>query len=85
MLHNAVSDLASRARRYPLVRFCKSQRCRLSQKLVGQHPKPFNNFCEIGYAPLVLNTEIFKYLYPHSYPFLDFHKCLPAPFCEDKH
>ena len=36
-------ELASNAQRYPLV-----------QKLVGQHPKPFNNFKEIGCAPLVL-------------------------------
>ena len=36
-------ELASNARRYPLV-----------QKLVGQHPKPFSNFKEIGCAPLVL-------------------------------
>ena len=25
-----------------------------SKNLVGQHPKPFNNFGEIGYAPLAL-------------------------------
>ena len=37
--------IASKSGEYPLV-----------QKLVGQHPKPFNNFKEIGCAPLVLNN-----------------------------
>ena len=40
-------ELASNARRYPLV-----------QKLVGQHPKPFNNFGEIGCAPAELNINL---------------------------
>lgn len=63
-VHSAISDLASRARQYPLCilaimlktylasnarvdthrAFCKFQPCCLLQKLVGQHPKPFNNF-----------------------------------------
>ena len=36
-------ELANTARRYPLV-----------QKLVGQHPKPFDNAGEIGCAPMAL-------------------------------
>ena len=31
----------------------------LAAELVGQHPKPFNNFREIGYAPLVLIIILF--------------------------
>ena len=32
----------------------RMQCIRVLQNLVGQHPKPFNNFREIGYAPVVL-------------------------------
>lgn len=32
------------------------------QKLVGQHPKPFNNFGEIGCALVVLNTYYFPFI-----------------------
>ena len=44
-----VTDPASNAQRYPLVRLQTQHRRRL-QTLVGKHPKPFNNFKEIGYA-----------------------------------
>ena len=77
-VHSAISDLASRARQYPLCilaimlktylasnahvdthrAFCKFQPCCLLQKLVGQHPKPFNNFFKIGYAPTELNITL---------------------------
>ena len=32
----------------------------LMQNLVGKHPKPFNNFKEIGYAPRVLNLMLYR-------------------------
>ena len=35
--------------------FCEIQPYCLLQKLVGQHPKPFNNFFKTGYAPAELN------------------------------
>ena len=43
------SYLASNAPRYP--------QCEICDFLVGQHPEPFNNFEEIGYAPLVLKDR----------------------------
>jgi hypothetical protein len=38
--------------------FCKFQPCCLLQKLVGQHPKPFNDFFKIGYAPVELKITL---------------------------
>ena len=56
------SSVASRARRYPLCIFAvmlkhtwqAMHRGTHSCVLVGKHPKPFNNFVEIGYAPMEL-------------------------------
>ena len=38
--------------------FLQIQRCCLLQKLVGEHPKPFNDFLKIGYAPTELNVSL---------------------------
>jgi hypothetical protein len=45
------TTFASRARRYPPAQFDQERRCAPGQILVGEHPKPWNNFCEIGCAP----------------------------------
>ena len=50
--------LASNARVDTHRAFCKFQRCCLLQKLVGQHPKPFNDFFKIGYAPAELDITL---------------------------
>ena len=50
--------LASNARVDTHRAFCKFQPCCLLQKLVGQHPKPFNDFFKIGYAPVELNITL---------------------------
>ena len=62
LLAKMQSSVASRARRYPFCIFAvmlkhtwqAMHRGTHSCVLVGKHPKPFNNFREIGYAPLVL-------------------------------
>ena len=53
--------------------FCKFQLRCLLKKLVGQHPKPFNDFFKIGYVPPELNitlswkvTQGF-FEYPHKF------------------
>ena len=53
--------------------FCKFQLRCLLKKLVGQHPKPFNDFFKIGYIPPELNitlswkvTQGF-FEYPHKF------------------
>ena len=51
--------LASNARVDTHRAFCKFQRCCILQKLVGQYPKPFNDFFKIGYAPAELNVSLF--------------------------
>ena len=61
LLAKMQSSVASRARRYPLCIFAimlkhtwqAMHRGTHSCVLVGKHPKPFNNFSEIGYASLV--------------------------------
>ena len=66
LLAKMPSSVASRARRYPLCIFAvmlkhtwqAMHRGTHSCVLVGKHAKPFNNFTEIGYAPLVLKTRI---------------------------
>lgn len=50
--------LASNARVDTHRAFCKFQPCCLLQKLVGQHPKHFNDFFKIGYAPVELNITL---------------------------
>ena len=50
--------LASNARVDTHRAFYKFQRCCLLQKLVGQHPKPFNDFFKIGYASVELNITL---------------------------
>jgi hypothetical protein len=62
------SSVASRARRYPLCIFAVMLKHTWQAMhggthlcvLVGKHPKPFNNFGEIGYAPLVLDLMFYR-------------------------
>ena len=48
--------MASNARWYPHRAFCKIQPCCILQKLVGERPKPFNDFFKIGCAPAELSS-----------------------------
>ena len=65
--------LASNARVDTHRAFCKFQLRCLLKKLVGQHPKPFNDFFKIGYAPPELNITLsWKVMqgffeYPHKF------------------
>ena len=68
LLANSQLELASRARRYPLCIFAVMLKHTWQAMhggthlcvLVGKHPKPFNNFGEIGYAPLVLDLMFYR-------------------------
>ena len=33
--------------------------CGIPLKLAGQHPRPFNDFCKIGYAPMSAEKKLF--------------------------
>ena len=48
----------------------------LLQNLVGKHPKPFNNFGEIGCALVVLNTYYFPFISAYKKPTILFFRGL---------
>ena len=48
----------------------------LLQNLVGKHPKPFNNFKEIGCALVVLNTYYFPFISAYKKPTILFFRGL---------
>ena len=64
------SYLASNASRCP--------RCKIFDFLAGQHPRPFNNFKEIGCAPLVLILKTCSSLMMRDYYFCVWSKPINA-------